>query len=205
MTVAAVEGGEAAAGESSASASSAAGRGRSAGPAAAGAAGVSPTRKRRPQQDSRARDFASKAGKPGKLGRGDYQPVILVEFLAAILLTAATPVATGKSKEGLSPYAGADIVKLSALTLVYLILAMISVGGRTAGRVAAWIGGLILLTDGLYEASNIVKDLQLLGGGGTAAGTVANPGPSPAPGGTGFPTPTGDLPPPQQITHPAGG
>ena len=92
--------------------------------------------------------------------------MILVEFVAAILLTAMTPVATKKDQQGLSPYAGSDIVKLGAITLVYLILAMISVGGQQAGRVAAWLGGLVLLTDGLYEASNIARDLQVFTGGG---------------------------------------
>lgn len=92
--------------------------------------------------------------------------MILVEFVAAILLTAMTPVATKKDAQGLSPYAGSDIVKLGAITLVYLILAMISVGGREAGRLAAWLGGLVLLTDGLYEASNIARDLQVFTGGG---------------------------------------
>lgn len=101
-----------------------------------------------------------------KIDRGNYQGIILMEFVAAILLTSMTPIATKKDSQGLSPYAGSDIVKLSAITLVYLILAMISVGGRSWGRVAAWLGGLILLTDGLYEAANIAQDLQVFGGGG---------------------------------------
>jgi hypothetical protein len=104
--------------------------------------------------------------KAEKIHRGNYQGIILMEFVAAILLTAMTPIATKKDSQGLSPYAGSDIVKLSAITLTYLILAMISVGGRSWGRVAAWLGGLILLTDGLYEAANIAQDLQVFGGGG---------------------------------------
>jgi hypothetical protein len=116
-----------------------------------------------------------------------------MEFVAAILLTAMTPVATKKDSQGLSPYAGSDIVKLSAITLVYLILAMVSAGGRSWGRVAAWLGGLILLTDGLYEASNIARDLQVFSGGGEpktrakapAGGIVPTPSGKPAPNITG--------------------
>jgi hypothetical protein len=112
-----------------------------------------------------------------KISRQNYQPVILVEFVACILLTAVTPFATNAATQetastpGLSPYAGKDMVKLGAITLLYLILAMLSVGGRGPGRFAAWFGGLILIVDGMFEASNLVKDVAVLTGGGTAAST----------------------------------
>jgi hypothetical protein len=95
--------------------------------------------------------------------RTNYQPVILVEFVAAILLVALTPFASKKDTQGLSPYAGTDMIKLASLTLAYLILAMISVGGRGPGRIAAWFGGLILLTVGLGEAASIAKVLDIFG------------------------------------------
>jgi len=138
-------------------------------PGPPGPAGPSGRQQRQPrqQQQRRSQPVTSKIPRK-KISRTNYQPVILMEFVAAILLTAMTPIATRKDSQGLSPYAGADIVKLSAITLVYLLLAMVSVGGRGAGRMAAWLGGLILLTDGLYEASNIAKDLQIFGGGGKA-------------------------------------
>jgi hypothetical protein len=157
----------------------------SAGRGAAGGAAVSQPRQRQPRQRA--------ASKSQKISRTNYQPVILMEFVACILLTAVTPIATKKDQQGLSPYAGKDIVKLSAITVTFLILAMLSVGGRTAGRFAAWFGGLILLADGLYEASNIVKDLRLVGGGGTA--TTVAPGAASQPGGI-LPTPTGTQPTP---------
>jgi hypothetical protein len=109
-----------------------------------------------------------------KVQRSNYQPIILMEFIGCILLTAVTPVATKKDEPGLSPYAGADMVKLAAITVLYFILAAISVGGRGPGRLAAWFGGLILIVDGMYEASNIAKDLQLLSGG--LAGPAASSG-----------------------------
>jgi hypothetical protein len=115
----------------------------------------------RPQPPKpKRRDIAIPGG--GKLS--DYQPVILGEFVAAVLLTAATPFATPSDKAGLSPYAGADMVKLTALTVLYLILALVSLGGRGAGRMAAWFGGLILLTVGLAEAANLAKTLNIFGG-----------------------------------------
>jgi hypothetical protein len=165
-----------------------AGEGATARGAAAGGAAGQPKRKSRKEQYQKATKYVPR----GKISRTDYQPVILVEFVACILLTAATPIATKKDQQGLSPYAGKDIVKLSAITIVYLILAAISVGGRGPGRVAAWFGGLILLADGLYEASNIVRDLRVFSGAGAgaAAGTASE---SPVPGGI-LPTPTGTQP-----------
>lgn len=100
----------------------------------------------------------------GKQSTTNYESVILAEFVAAIILVAVTPFATKQSSDGLSPYAGADMIKLAALTTVYLILALLSLGGRGAGRYAAWFGGLILLGVGLNEAANIVNDLDLLAG-----------------------------------------
>jgi hypothetical protein len=90
--------------------------------------------------------------------------VILAEFVAAIILTAATPIATNK-QAGLSPYAATDVAQLAGLTLVYLILALVSVGNSSAGRIAAWFGGLILLGVGLGEAATIAKTLNIFGSG----------------------------------------
>jgi hypothetical protein len=133
----------------------------------------------------------------GHVPTGNYQPVILAEFVGCVLLTAATPFARSSAQEGLSPYAGADMVKLASITVLYLILAMVSVSGQRAARLAAWLGGLILVADGLYEASNLARDLQLFTGGlagyasaGNTAG-VAAPAATPALA----PAPTGPTPP----------
>jgi hypothetical protein len=114
--------------------------------------------------------------------RTNYQPVILAEFVAAILLTSLTPIAAKKGEPGLSPYEGKDMVKLGALTVLYLILALLSTGGRGPGKVAAWSGGLILLVVGINEAANIAATLDIFGGGMTkkASETPIGPG-GPAP------------------------
>jgi hypothetical protein len=101
--------------------------------------------------------------------RGNYQAVILAEFVAAVVLVALTPVASKKNPDGLSPYAGQDMVKLGAVTGTYFALALVSVGGQTAGRFAAWFGGLILLAVGLGEAANLAGIISLGGGGQAAA------------------------------------
>jgi hypothetical protein len=108
-----------------------------------------------------------------KIERSNYQSVILMEYVAAVLLTAATPIATKQGQPGLSPYVAKDLMKIAALTLLYLMLAMLSVGGRGPGRFAAWFGGLILIVDGMFEANNIVKDLGLLSGQAPASGAGA--------------------------------
>lgn len=99
------------------------------------------------------------------LGKGDvtsYQAVILAEFVAAILLVAATPFAK-KDQPGVSPYVGADLLQLVALTVTYFVLALISGANRGAGRFAAWFGALILLTVGLAEAARLAKLLNVFG------------------------------------------
>lgn len=94
-----------------------------------------------------------------------YQAVILAEFVVAELLVAATPIATRKNKPGLSPYVSRDMTKLLAIGLTFFLLELLAVGGPGAGRLGAWLGGLILLTVGLNEAANIAKDLEIFGGG----------------------------------------
>lgn len=126
-----------------------------------------------------ARDIRRKAPTT-PASRTNYQPVVLMEFVAAMVLVAATPVATGKDKAGLSPYAGKDMVKLVALLLVYLILALMTMGGRGAGRIAAWFGGLILIATGLNEAASVAKVLNVFGAGNPPA--PGQPGPPEQPG-----------------------
>lgn len=94
----------------------------------------------------------------------DYQAVILAEFVAAELLVAVTPIGTRKHVTGISPYLPRDMTKLLAIGVVYFILELAAVGGHAAGRLAAWFGGLVLLTVGLNEAANIAQALDIFGG-----------------------------------------
>ena|SRR5271166_4291122 len=107
----------------------------------------------------------------GKVERQNYQTIILMEYVGCLLLTSITPIATKKQADGLSPYAGRDMIKLGSITLLYFILAVLSVGGRGPGRFAAWFGGLILIVDGMLEASNLAKDFGLFTGGLASAVT----------------------------------
>jgi len=108
---------------------------------------------------------------------GNYQGVILAEFVAAVVLVALTPIAANKKQQtqsgGLSPYAGQDMIKLAAITVVYLILALLSVRPGP-GRFAAWFGGLVLLAVGLNEAAHLAQVLDIFGGAETAASTAAS-------------------------------
>jgi hypothetical protein len=109
----------------------------------------------------RARQYGSQAAYVGRAGRvapGDrgYQPVILAEFLAAVVIVAVTPVATGgspaaKAKGSLSPYDTGDLRQLVAVGGVYFVLALAS--GGNSGRLSAWLGGLVLIGLGMVKAS----------------------------------------------------
>jgi hypothetical protein len=109
-----------------------------------------------------------------KVTRTNYQPVILAEFVAAVVLVALTPVASKANPDGLSPYAGKDMIKLGAVTGVYFILALLSTGGPGAGRFAAWAGGFILLVVGLGETAHLASVFDLGGAAKTAAGKAVD-------------------------------
>ena len=64
------------------------------------------------------------------------------------------------------------MTKMLAIGLVYFLLELLAVGGRGPGRFGAWFGGLILITVGLNQAANIVKDLGLLSGNGGGSGKI---------------------------------
>lgn len=104
-----------------------------------------------------------------RIHRTNYQPVILAEFVAAVLLVAISPIGSKKNPKGLSPYAGQDMIKIGAVTAVYFVLALISSTGQEPGRWAAWFGGLILLAVGVNEAATVAKTLDLAGIGGSPA------------------------------------
>lgn len=109
-------------------------------------------------------------------GNRQYQGVILAEFLIAVILVAALPIASGgspnaRAKGGVSPYDTGDITQLVAIGAVYFILAIVSSGNR--GRFAAWFGGLVLLGIGFVKTAQIKDAATVLGGfgGGDFGGT----------------------------------
>ena len=110
-------------------------------------------------------------------GTTNYETVVLSEFVLAVLLVSATPFAR-KGKQGSSPYEGQDAIQILALGLVYFLLALLASSGGGRARLAAWLGGLILIVVGLGEAATLVKLFQ-----GSKAQAGASPA-SPAPAGT---------------------
>lgn len=117
-----------------------------------------------PRRPTPAARTIQRAAPTTPIHRSNYQAVILAEFVAAIVLTAATPIAKKKSTTGgLSPYVAGDMVQIAAITILYFILALVSVGGGSAARFSAWFGGLILLAVGLTEATTIAKTLDVFG------------------------------------------
>jgi len=130
----------------------------------------------RSQQKRVAGQAARTSRTAGLRGATDYQKVIAAEFVLAELLVAATPFATKKDQQGLSPYVPRDMTKMLALGFLYFLLELLAIPAGSA-RFAAWFGGLILIVVGLNEAANITKDIDLFAGinpksagGGSALG-----------------------------------
>lgn len=95
---------------------------------------------------------------------GNYQNIIIAEFIAAELLVSMTPIATRKGQPGLSPYVPRDMTKMLAIGVTYFLLNLTAVTGRSAGRFGAWFGLLVLVAVGLNEAANVTKVLDLFAG-----------------------------------------
>ena len=136
----------------------------------AASAGVQAAQQRRAARQARVRQAAQQGAQqygaqaayvggnarltPGSRG---YQPVILAEFLAAVVIITLTPIATGgspaaKAKNSPSPYDTGDLRQLVAVGGVYFVLALLSSGN--SGRLSAWFGGLVLLALGLSKVAH---------------------------------------------------
>ena len=108
------------------------------------------------------KDRARKAGRKALSARvpggRNYQPVILAEFLVAIIVVALAPIAKGgtdtaKAKGSPSPYDTNTLKQILMIGVVYFILALLS-SGRQLGRASAWFGALVLLAVGVQQTVN---------------------------------------------------
>jgi hypothetical protein len=91
-------------------------------------------------------------------GSHSYQPVVLAEFVVAVVIVATGPIAKGGSPEAQakgspSPYSVNTLKQLVAIGGVYFVLAILA-SSRRAGRYAAWFGGLVLVVLGLAELAS---------------------------------------------------
>lgn len=129
----------------------------------------------RERQRSRSRRKRGRGALRARLpGSHSYQPVILAEFLVAVILVAVSPLARGgtaesQAKGSPSPYSTNTLKQLVAIGGVYFVLALLA-SSRRAGRISAWFGGLVLL--GLGFTQLLSGDLQavfgIFGPGSTA-------------------------------------
>lgn len=139
-------------------------------PSASKAGGVkkaapAPAKKASPPAPSRSQRTRTKAGGAGKdfLGEGmklgKAHRVVAAEFLLCVVLVGLGPIVIRKPKNG-HVYEANDFVRLSALSLLFFVLALMSNTPRTA-KLAAAFGGLVTLGV-VYNAAPAV----------TAAGAV---------------------------------
>jgi hypothetical protein len=111
-------------------------------------------------------------------GSHSYQPVILAEFLVAVVVLATGPIAKGgtptaQAKGSPSPYSVNTLKQLVAVGMVYFVLALLAASQR-AGRWSAWFGGLVLVGLGFTELADgdlaAVFKIFAPGGSQTSAG-----------------------------------
>jgi hypothetical protein len=130
---------------------------------------VAPRRERKggkkPAGKQRQRQFSQAAKKTGRgalkarlPGSHSYQPVVMAEFLVAVVVVAVSPLAKGgtqtaQAKGSPSPYDTNTLKQLVAIGGAYFVLALLA-SSRRAGRISAWFGALILLGLGFTQLAN---------------------------------------------------
>jgi hypothetical protein len=149
-------------------------------------AGTAPGRQVRYQSPSGQRVSARVPGLPP----GTYHRIVLAEFAACVILVGASPVLTPRTKQSgtaeivdATASLAAPLVRLTAVCVVFFVLALMATGPRS-GKAAAAFGGLVLLGT-LLNATDMLGALgKALGPGkaaaAAAAGSTAAEGTAPA-------------------------
>lgn len=113
----------------------------------------------------------------------NYQAIVAVEFVGAVLLAALAPIATRaptptqggpqlqastsgatSAASPMSPYDVGDLVKIFAIGITYTILEFLAAGPRGLARFSAWFGFLIFVTVGLSELAHLADIFKMISG-----------------------------------------
>jgi hypothetical protein len=141
-----------------------------------------PSKQSRPSRQSQPPDVYSQARRQVTTHiKTDYEKAIAAEFVIAVLIVAVSPFTRSSDETGISPYYGQDLIQLVAIGAGYLILGIVAQFGTGAARIAAWFGGLALVTIVLAEAKTLNAEFGLFGAGGSSTGTGSEGGVGPEP------------------------
>ncbi len=119
------------------------------------------------------------------LNDGRYRRIILAEFVACVVIVGATPFMTPRAKDQSPEQAAkalalsAPMTRLTAVCVVFFVLALLAGGART-GKIAAAFGGLVTV-GALVNATDMLKGLSAVF---TSGASTQSPTPAPAPAGT---------------------
>jgi len=119
----------------------------------------------------------------GSLPSKTYHRIVLAEFVACIVLVGASPVLTPRTTakgntavvDTTVSFAG-PLVRLTAVCIVFFVLALMAAGPRT-GKIAAAFGGLVLLGTALNATDMFTAVAHAFGpakAAGSAAGAAAS-------------------------------
>lgn len=98
--------------------------------------------------------------------RGDYTKVVAAEYAAAVVLLGAAPLVPNDKNSGIVR-AVEPLARITALSVVFFVLALLS-AGKTAGRIAGAFGGLVLLGV-VFNARDFITSVAGALSGGSAA------------------------------------
>lgn len=104
------------------------------------------------------------------LGKTPPQRLIVTEFIACVLMIGMTPLVMRKPANG-KLYVANDFVRLTAVSLLFFVLAL-SAAGKRSGPVAAAFGGLVTLGV-MFNAAGSIKAIGSIFASTNNGGTVA--------------------------------
>lgn len=94
------------------------------------------------------KDSGKGSGPLGRLGSmlpADTSKLVLAEFVACMVILALSPLSSGGTND-LTKKGSVDMMlKATALSFIFFILALVAAGGQTASKIAATFGGVITL------------------------------------------------------------
>lgn len=130
---------------------------------------------------------------PGKT----YHRIVLAEFAACVILVGASPILTPRTKKkgdqtvvDASVTLAGPMLRLTAVCIVFFVLALMASGERT-GKIAAAFGGLIVLGTLLNATDMVTLMGKVFKGSSSSTGTLHDIKPTNPPDGTLTDTPPG--------------
>lgn len=110
---------------------------------------------------------------------GPYRKWLVIEFAVCIVIAALSPLTADETEKRAGPW----MKRMSAIMALFLILGLISAGGRGAGKFAAGVGGLVAIGLMISQRNLFGRLADIFSNRDGSAIAPIGSGPSPIPSG----------------------